>query len=915
MEAMLGLLAIVILGYLFIAPIFGIIAHSGVGRSETELRSLRNAVARLGEELAAARKAIEALQNGAPPASPAQDDAPRPAPEAPSPAPPPDPGTPPREEAPQESPPEPARPVAPPPAAAARAPDAGKRAAPAESGFTRLAGLEESLASRWLVWVGALALALGGAFLVKVSIERGWLGPGLRVTLGFLFGLACVGAGEWLRRRPLQKAIASLRPDYVPPALAGAGLFIAFASLYAAYALYGFLGPVTAFIALAAVALGGIALSLLQGPVIALIGLTGGFATPLLVSTGTPQPWPLFTYLLVISAAALGVVRYKDWWWLAWATLGGSFGWALLWLLTTHVPGQTLPLGLYILATTVVSFFVRAMPPEGAEKEESLLEVFLPLAPPARLFLVAASAAAALLWGLVQSDDHGNLSLAFAAVAVAGSVLVAWRFSVLQPVSYLGTLLALALLATWPLSYSGGGPVAGSGLRAMAMIFGLILGGGGFAVLWGARRPDVWAAFSASSSFLILVVIYWRVGRFEADLPWAGVALVLAALSVGAASLLARYRDRPGYDGALGVYAACCFAAIGLGTAIGLERAWLTVGLALQLPALAWVALNLRIHLLRNLAWVAAATVLVRLLANPEVLSYPLGTWSGFTWVLYGYGLPAVAFFFAAWWFRKQEDGPLVMLLEAGCIAFGVLLISFEIRTLLFGALDHPRYGLLEQSLHSIAWLSVAYGLAQLNARYPRKVMEWAWVILVGLAALQIAGLQVIVDNPLWSGEAVGDWPLLNVLLLAYAAPAAFALLFVPVFRRSAHPNFATPSGIAALVLTFFYVSLEVRRAFQGPDLSLPGMTDGELYAYSLVWLVYAAGLLGFAFLWSSAVLRYASLAIVLLAVGKVFLIDMAELTGLLRALSFAGLGLALIGIGIFYQRVVFAPQKPREAV
>ncbi|MDJ0934250.1 MAG: DUF2339 domain-containing protein [Kiloniellales bacterium] len=910
MEPLLFLLAILIVGYLFIAPIFGIIAQSGLRRNEDDLRKLRRAVAGLGEDLAAARTAIQALQQGGP-AAPSPDAAappsPPPLPEAPAQ----------EEDASQERPPEGMRPAPPPapPRAAARAPEPSRQASPSDSGRSWLAGLEESLASRWLVWVGALALALGGAFLVKVSIERGWLGPGLRVSLGFLFGLACVGAGEWLRRRPLQKAIASLRPDYVPPALSGAGLFIAFASLYAAYALYGFLGPVVAFLCLAAVALGGIALSLLQGPVIALIGLTGGFATPLLVSTGTPQPWPLFTYLLVISAAALGVVRYKDWWWLAWTTLGGAYGWALLWLLTTYVPGQTLPLGLYILAMTAVSFFVRALPPERAEKEESLLEVFLPLAPPARLFLVAAAAAAALLWGLVQSDDHGNLSLTFATIAVAGSVLVAWRFSLLQPVSYLGTLLALALIANWPLSMPGSDPVEGSGLRALAAIFGLILGGGGFAVLWGARRPDVWAAFSASSSFLILVMVYWRIGRFEADLPWAGVALGLAALSLGAATLLARYRDQAGYDGALGVYAALCFAAIGLGTAIGLERAWLTVGLALQLPALAWVALKLRILLLRNLAWVAAATVLVRLLANPEVLSYPLGTLSGFTWVLYGYGVPAVAFFLAAWWFRKQEDGPLVMLLEAGCIAFGVLLISFEIRTLLFGALDHPRYGLLEQSLHSIAWLAVAYGLAQLNARYPRVVMEWAWRILGGLAALQVGLLQLFVDNPLWSGDSVGDWPLLNVLLLAYALPAGFALLFVSVLRRAALPRFASASGIAALALTFFYISLEVRRAFQGPDLSRPGMTDNELYTYSLVWLLYAAGLLGLAFLRSHAVLRYASLAIVLLAVGKVFLIDMAELTGLLRAVSFAGLGLALIGIGVFYQRVVFAPQKPREAV
>jgi len=70
---------------------------------------------------------------------------------------------------------------------------------------------EEALASRWLVWLGAVAIGLGGIFLVKYSIERGLLGPGMRVTLGFVSGLALIFGGEFLRRRPLQRAIASIR--------------------------------------------------------------------------------------------------------------------------------------------------------------------------------------------------------------------------------------------------------------------------------------------------------------------------------------------------------------------------------------------------------------------------------------------------------------------------------------------------------------------------------------------------------------------------------------------------------------------------------------------------------------------------------------------------------------------------------
>ena len=73
MDSMLWLLAILIVGYVLIAPIFGIIAQSGLGRSEEDIRKLRRAVADLGAELAAARTAIEALQRGAPPAPPAAE--------------------------------------------------------------------------------------------------------------------------------------------------------------------------------------------------------------------------------------------------------------------------------------------------------------------------------------------------------------------------------------------------------------------------------------------------------------------------------------------------------------------------------------------------------------------------------------------------------------------------------------------------------------------------------------------------------------------------------------------------------------------------------------------------------------------------------------------------------------------------
>jgi uncharacterized membrane protein len=58
--------------------------------------------------------------------------------------------------------------------------------------------------------------------------------------------------------------------------------------------------------------------------------------------------------------------------------------------------------------------------------------------------------------------------------------------------------------------------------------------------------------------------------------------------------------------------------------------------------------------------------------------------------------------------------------------------------------------------------------------------------------------------------------------------------------------------------------------------------------------------------------LRASSAAVVVLSVLKVFLVDMGGLTGIWRALSFLGLGAVLIGIGWFYQRLLFP--RPRDA-
>jgi uncharacterized membrane protein len=223
--------------------------------------------------------------------------------------------------------------------------------------------------------------------------------------------------------------------------------------------------------------------------------------------------------------------------------------------------------------------------------------------------------------------------------------------------------------------------------------------------------------------------------------------------------------------------------------------------------------------------------------------------------------------------------------------------------------LDSTVYALREQAMQAIAWLVIAYALLRTSGRGGGLVAYWGARILAGLAAGQVVLLQLIAANPLVTGEPVGETAVFNVLLLAYGAPALLALLIAREAERQRELTFATIAGGLATVLLLAWITLEVRRAFHGSTLDQGDPSEAELYAYSAAWLAFGIGLLAAGIWRGIAALRYASLAIVILTVAKVFLVDMAELEGLFRVLSFLGLGLVLVGTGFFYQRFVFPPK------
>ena len=884
---LLLLISVAIVIAMGIGSILGIVAWCQAGRLSEELDSLKREVARL------------ALASRAPSA-------------------------PPEEPTPGRVEPAPAPPVTPEPARAVPAMRREARWAPPPQASSQ--SLEEALTSRWLVWGGSVALAVGGFFLVKFSIEQGWLGPEIRVCLGVVLGALLAVAGEWLRRRPLERALAAIQPSYIPPALTAAGVSILFTSIYAAYALYDLISPAAAFVLLAGVAACAVLMSLAQGPLVAVIGLVGGFLTPWLTSTGEHRPEILFPYLLLLTAGLLAIVRHTARWWLAWLALAGATVWPLLWFAASWQAGDAYLVGPYLLA--VAALFLLApsrFAPDGSDRDPPHPLQWEAFSAPERIAVVAVLLAGMLIFALVRMDQYGGVSLAVAGVAVAGMLVAARREPAFDAFSVAAAILVVAIVAFWHLPEiiekrapvwlmegQARGPIVPPGLvtfLGVAASYALIVGAGGFAALWGAARPALWAWVSAATPVLVFAIANWRIEGFAPDFGWTAAALALFAVLLLAAERVRRHRARPEMNAALNAYAAAAVAALSLAAATALEQAWLTVALAVQLPAIAWTAAKLGLPAMRRVAFAIAAVVLVRLTVNYQVLDYPIGEIPGLNWLIYGYGGPAAAFFVAARIFRRRSDDGLVTLLEAGALAFAVLFVSLEIRHLMSGGpLDAPRYGFAERSIQTIAWLAAAYALYTGRPAEGRPVAVWGWRILAGLAAGQVFLLQVLMDNVWRVSISVGSPPLFNLLLLGYLAPAGFALLFMRAARARGDGRLAHWAGIAALVLGFVWLNSEIRLIFHGGLLG-GTTTNAELYAYSLGWLAYAAILLALALRQGGVMLRYASLVLVLLTAGKAVFFDTAALTGLWRALSFFGVGLAAVGVAHLYRRYVFPPR------
>jgi uncharacterized membrane protein len=165
--------------------------------------------------------------------------------------------------------------------------------------------LESRIASHWFNRIGIAALLIGISYFLKFAFDNNWIGPAGRVTIGLFAGIAVVIWSQRFRAKGYKAFSYSLK---------AVGVGTLYLSLWAAFQVYSLIPGGAAFVMMLAVTSATAAMAWAQdAQLIAAFALTGGFATPLLLSTGQNREVALFSYVALLDLATLFLVVLKPW--------------------------------------------------------------------------------------------------------------------------------------------------------------------------------------------------------------------------------------------------------------------------------------------------------------------------------------------------------------------------------------------------------------------------------------------------------------------------------------------------------------------------------------------------------------------------------------------------------------------------
>ncbi len=790
--------------------------------------------------------------------------------------------------------------------------------------------IEDIIGGKLPIWIGGIALIFAAFFLVRYSIEAGLFGPRARSITAALFGLALVAASQFGSKLP-RIGFAFDEDKRLGQSLAGAGIAILYATLYMASELYGLLPLIAAFTLVVVISALAFALALRHGPPTAIMGVVGGFSAPFVAGMDANNLPLLLSYLGVFMAALFALSLWQRWLWLLLMTIGGGGIWTIT-LISTALNGLPI-LGFFILAAAAAAI-VTALRMDSndiapkAEKGKNNwhdnlnfddVAIYLPQI-----------VALVQLCILVPRMEFSPLGWAFLFALGALSLLLAWRDNRLWPLTALTAIgFIFPIIAGW---YSGNG---------LEKMLGITLG---YAALFSGvshawlTRKSVQHAGAGRWGLLalipILIAYQLIVFQYQGPLAFVNSGFLGLILALPCAWIAWQFRE---YDEGRAISlpeAAAAVTVIMTGTGLIqiLPGTWLAIiGVILAFGLALWGQFTKR-RMTMALAFVPfGGAILAMLLSQEGALDQYLATLAGGyiqhdllplpTTLIIPMLVPALLMLAPALMPQSyapqfHAPRPIRMAFAIGGGVFTALyaLLLAKQPLAITSLEDFIAWGFTERALIT---LTIAAGGAAL-LKFARGFGKIAGLGLIALSAVRFVWFDLVMFNPVLREQAVGAWPLANMAVLLCAA---LTILFWWTSKQTLARDDASDGAIkllqnwpmlsygAALLMSILTLMVAVRQYCHGTVIAFAPVETTENYLYSAALLLLALAWIGYAILrseqGSSRTLRQAGLALLTLVTLKVFLIDAAAMEGVLRILSFLGLGVALIVIGWAYRRLL----------
>ncbi len=744
-----------------------------------------------------------------------------------------------------------------------------------------------------LFWLGGIILAFGGLFLAKYTLDAGLLSPVARVLLGFGVGIGFVVSAEYLTQRKVRFRIHS---DYLCAALVSAGVITCYAMTLVASHYYELISPNFAFVILAIIALTATAMTLRYGPIVAVIGILGAYSVPLPFWQFSYSVLAIAGYVALVSVSAIVVANQVQRNWLWWLSFAAHFSWFFIMVM---IGGKGEALSVFLFSMLSLYLYVLSDVLGWRLQHTHLRPLTI------RVLLMPRKEQAGLLASLLPIwlfyFVHGyQPSLILATVAVLIVLCSApLRHSAFDSWPLLGWLLSIiTLIMLLPQAYYEDLDFVftGAHLYSQAIALALFI----YALYMQRLHPKRLAyslllVVAPSSLFGLCYVLSPPPANIAMYSLWAVELAVLAVIGVRLTT-----NHRWAWVKLSGVLLANVN--VSLIITMLLESSTLTLALGAQLVGLGYWCQRYSLKPPHWLVKTLLAVLLIRLTLFPWIDNYSGELLLGIHWTVVVYPVTIFMLYMARNYYR---DDAMRQVLGGGIIHVLALLVTTETSYQLVGHYpDFTSPSFHEAILLSMNWLIMAgvYCYRYLYSSSLRYIyLGFAGLLTVGAGIYHLALLTF--SNPWFSQQPVGELPIWNWLLPLWLIPALVLLavsrlsLFNKVQRLAIY-------GVAALWLLQF-INATVRHQFHH-DMIWLGLPTQQLetYAYSLVWLLISVVLLLGARRFNSPVISKVGFGVLAAVVSKAFLVDMSQLTGLYRALSFLGLGLCLLGIGWLFQRM-----------